>query len=293
VAKCRKSRREASAVRNSLRILTHPCYADFVIPLQREVKRSLKDLARLNPIGRAGRRAEAEEARALQASLLPQSIPQLDGFAIACAWLASSEVSGDYIDVFALNEHQMALCVADVSGKGMDAASLMRDLREAVRASAPGAASPAELCTQVNKTLCGRIAAGKYVTMFYGVIDRRTRRMHYENAGHCLPLLVRAGGAVEFPASFSGVLGLFSHWLYNNQEIQLGAGDRLLLVTDGILSAEGHRRQEFGYQRLISLVNNGSGHDPDRLGRDILDAVSKFCNQKMRDDASLIVVAAE
>jgi phosphoserine phosphatase RsbU/P len=264
-----------------------------VIPLKREVKRSLKGLARLNPIGRAAREAEAEEARALQASLLPQSIPQIEGFAIASDWLASSEVSGDYFDVFALNDDQMALCVADVSGKGMSAATLMRDLREAVRAAAPEASSPAELCTEVNKALCGRIAPGKYVTMFYGVLSRRTRRLHYENAGHCLPLLVRADGAVEFPASFSGVLGLFSHWLYNNQEIQLGAGDRLLLITDGVLSAEGHRRQEFGYQRLISLVNNGGPQHPGRLGREILDAVSKFCNHRMRDDASLIVVAAE
>jgi phosphoserine phosphatase RsbU/P len=256
-------------------------------------KRGLKDLARFNPIGRAARQAESEEARSLQASLLPQSIPQIEGFAIACSWLASSEVSGDYLDVFPLNDDQMALCVADVSGKGMSAASLMRDLREAVRTCTPAAGSPAELCTQVNKALCSRIAPGKYVTMFYGVLSRRTRRLHYENAGHCLPLLVRANGAVEFPASFSGVLGLFSHWLYNNQEIQLDAGDRLLLVTDGILSAEDSRHQEFGYQRLISLVNNGSAQDADRLSREILDAVSKFCNQKMRDDASLIVVTAQ
>lgn len=271
----------------------NPCYADVVIPLNRDVKRGLKDLARLNPIGRAARQAETEEARALQASLLPQTIPQIDGFAIACAWQPSSEVSGDYFDVFALNDDQMALCVADVSGKGMSAASLMRDLREAVRTSAPHSATPAELCTRVNKGLCSRIAPGKYVTMFYGIVDRRTRSLHYENAGHCLPLLVRASGAVEFPASFSGVLGLFSHWLYNNQEIQLGAGDKLLLVTDGILSAEGPRCQEFGYQRLISLVNSGDHHGPELLGRSILDAVTKFCDQKMRDDASLIVVAAE
>jgi phosphoserine phosphatase RsbU/P len=263
-----------------------------VIPIRREVKRSLEDLARRNPIGRTARKAEAEEARALQASLLPQQIPQIEGFAIACAWQASDEVSGDYFDVFPLNDDQMVVVVADVSGKGMNAAILMRNLRDAVRALAPEAGSPAELCTQVNKNLCTRIAHGQFVTMFYGVLSRSTRRLHYENAGHCLPLLVRANGAVEFPASFSGVLGLFSHWLYNNQEVQLGAGDKLLLVTDGILSAEGGR-QEFGYQRLISLVNNGSAQNPDRLSRDILEAVSKFCNQKLRDDASLIVVAAE
>jgi len=264
-----------------------------VIPLKREVKRGLQGLARLNPIGRAGRRAEAEEARALQQSLLPETIPQLDGFAIACAWRPSSEVSGDYFDVFALNDDQMALCVADVSGKGMSAASLMRDLREAVRASAPGAGSPAELCTQVNQILCSKIGTGKYVTMFYGVIDRRTRRLQYENAGHCLPLLVRAGGAVEFPASFSGVLGLFSHWLYTSQEVLLAEGDKLLLVTDGILAAEGRRGEEFGYQRLIALVNSSDHRGPEPLSRSVLDAVAQYCNQKLRDDASLIVVAAQ
>jgi phosphoserine phosphatase RsbU/P len=264
-----------------------------VIPIKREVKRGLKGLARFNPIGRAAREADVEEARALQTSLLPDSIPQIEGFTIACAWQPSSEVSGDYFDVFALSDDQMAICVADVSGKGMSAASLMCDLREAVRASAPAAGSPAELCTQVNQILCSKIGTGKYVTMFYGVIDRRTRRLYYENAGHCLPLLVRAGGAVEFPASFSGVLGLFSHWLYSNQEIQLGAGDKLLLVTDGIIEAEGRHGQEFGYQRLISLVNSSDSQGPEPLSRDILDAVSKFCNEKVLDDASLIVVAAE
>jgi phosphoserine phosphatase RsbU/P len=262
-----------------------------VIPLKREVKRGLKELVRRNPIGRAAREAEAEEARALQTSLLPQTIPQMEGFAIACAWEPSSEVSGDSFDVFALNDDQMALCIADVSGKGMGAATLARELHDALRACAPKAATPAELCTQVNKMLSSRVAPGQYVTMFYGMLDRRSRVLHYESAGHCLPLLVRANGAVEFPASFSGVLGLFSHWLYNNQEVQLESGDRLLLVTDGILSAEDARGQEFGYQRLIALAK--SGHDAEQLSRDVLDAVSEFCNGKMQDDASLVVVAAE
>jgi phosphoserine phosphatase RsbU/P len=263
-----------------------------VIPLKTEVRRGLDALIRKNPIGRAARQAEAEEARSLQAGLLPQSIPQLDDFAIACAWQPSDEVSGDYFDVFPLNDHQMAVCVADVAGKGAAAAALARELREAVRACAPEAASPAELCTRVNQVLCSRIAPGKYVTMFYGILDKQTRRLYYENAGHCLPLLVRASGAVEFPASFSGVLGLFSHWLYNNQEVQLGSGDVLLLVTDGVIEAEDRRGQEFGYQRLISMVQSGRSQGAASLSRQILDAVLKFSNQKIQDDASLIVVAA-
>jgi serine phosphatase RsbU (regulator of sigma subunit) len=142
----------------------------------------------------------------------------------------------------------------------------------------------------VNQTLCSQIAPGKYVTMFYGVLDHATGRLQYESAGHCLPLLVRANGSVEFPASFSGVLGLFSHWLYNNQELQLYPGDTLLLITDGVIKAEGKRREEFGYQRLMSVVMEGRPQHAEHLGRAILGEISKFCNGKMQDEASMIIV---
>jgi phosphoserine phosphatase RsbU/P len=254
------------------------------------LERGFSSLVRLTPIGRGARKAEAQEALAMQERLLPKETPQVPGFSIACAWEPSSDVSGDYFDVFLLNDQKMAFCVADVSGKGMSAATLMSELHTAVRGHAAGAASPAELCTKVNQTLCSKIAPGKYVTMFYGVLDHATGRLQYESAGHCLPLLVRANGSVEFPASFSGVLGLFSHWLYNNQELQLYPGDALLLITDGVIKAEGKRREEFGYQRLISVVMDGRPQHAEQLGRAILGAISQFCNGKMQDEASMVIV---
>jgi len=206
---------------------------------------------------RAAKNAEEEEARAIQTRLLPGEIPQLEGFEIASAWRPSAQVSGDYFDVFPLDGDRMALCIADVSGKGMAAVTLMSELHDAVRKFAPGAASPSELCTQVNQALCRPGAQTRYVTMFYGVLERGDSRLRYESAGHCLPLLVRSDGSVEFLKSFSGVIGIFSHWLYQNQEAQLRSGDCLLLLTDGVLQAEGRRHEEFGYQRLIAAVESG------------------------------------
>lgn len=244
----------------------------------------------MNPIGRAARHAETERAREMQSSLLPKEIPHVEGFAIACAWQPSDEVSGDYFDVFPIDDDRMALCVADVSGKGLSAAALMADLQSAVRAHAPQATTPADLCTRVNKTLCARIAPGKFVTMFYGILDCGSNRLEYESAGHCLPVLIRRNGEVEFPASFGGVLGLFSHWLYHNQETQLRSGDTLLLITDGVIETEGRRRQEFGYQRLISVAQTTRAQGADVLGQQILAAVRKHRSGTLCDDTSLIIV---
>lgn len=264
-----------------------------MIPLQREVRRGLNELARLNPIGRKARAAETEEARALQARLLPKKAPRLLGIDIAVGWQPSSEVSGDYFDVFPLGNGRMALCIADVAGKGLAAVQVTSELRNAVRAHAPESKTPAELCTSVNQTLNSRIPPGKYATMFYGILDGSDGRLLYENAGHCLPLLVRGDGCVEFPASFSGVLGLFSHWLYQNQETQLRSGDTLLLLTDGILEAEGRRHAEFGYQRLITLVQEARSLSAEEMGQAVLAAVGKHASGNLRDDASLVVVRVE
>jgi serine phosphatase RsbU (regulator of sigma subunit) len=128
--------------------------------------------------------------------------------------------------------------------------------------------------------------------MFYGILGC-DRRLRYESAGHCLPLLVRRDGDVEFPASFSGVIGIFSHWLYQNQEVELHSGDCLLLITDGILQAENRRHEEFGYQRLIASVQSRRAAGANAVAQEILASVVEFCGGKLRDDASLVAVCCE
>jgi serine phosphatase RsbU (regulator of sigma subunit) len=239
------------------------------------------------------RQQERAEALALQESLLLVGALPVPGYDIAPAWQPSPDVSGDYFDAFALSAGQTALCIADVSGKGLAAARLASELQGAVRGFAPEAASPAELCTHVNQALCRPGGDPRLITMFYGVLDAEQRRLRYENAGHCLPLLVRADGAVEFPASFSGVVGIFSHWLYQDQEVQLRSGDCLLLLTDGLLQAENRRREEFGYQRLIAAVERGRSHGAEKLSQQILAEAGEYTGGKWRDDASLIVLMVD
>src|SRR5271155_2544902 len=252
--------------------------------------RELQGQVQLGQMKEQSHEAELAQAYEIQRHLLPRNTPQITGFQIACAWQPAKSVSGDYFDVLPLGEGRLGLCIADVSGKGITAAFLMANLQASVKAFAPEAPSPAVLCAKLNSVLCDTVAPGKFVTLFYGVIDSQQRRLQYENAGHCLPLLVHADGSILMPASYSGVLGLFSHWTYQNNEVQLRPGDCLVLMTDGVLEAANRDEEEFGYQRLIDVVKAKRGSGVHGIRTAILEAVSAFCEGKFDDDASLIVV---
>ncbi len=235
--------------------------------------------------------SELEQAGEIQMHLLPRETPQLEGFQIACAWQPAQSVSGDYFDVFPLGANRLAVCIADVSGKGMAAALLMANLQASVKAFASDNLKPGEMCARLNTALSNNIAPGRFVTFFYGVLDANTRSLQYENAGHCLPLLVHADGAVDFPAAYSGVLGLFSHWTYSDRSQALQSGDALLLLTDGVLEAANDEEEEFGYQRLIQSVIASRADGAHGIRQRVLDDVTKFCTGHFADDASLIVVS--
>src|SRR5271168_4461220 len=255
--------------------------------------RELQGQVQLGQVKEQSHEAELAQAHEIQRHLLPRDTPQLAGFQIACAWQPAKSVSGDYFDVLPLGEGKLGLCIADVSGKGITAALLTANLQASVKAFAKETTSPGELCAKLNSVLCDTVAPGKFVTLFYGIIDTQQRRLQYENAGHCLPLLVHADGSILMPASYSGVLGLFSHWMYQDSELQLQSGDCLVLTTDGVLEAANEDEEEFGYQRLIDVVEKGQGSGVHGIRTAILEVVSKFCNGKFDDDASLIVVTVD
>lgn len=263
-----------------------------------ERNEQLQSQVQLGLVERQTHQSDLQQAQDIQIHLLPRETPQIPGYHIACAWQPARTVSGDYFDVLVLSEHKLGLCIADVSGKGMAAALLMANLQASVKAftqngSDPTNESPAELCAKLNTALSNNIAPGRFVTFFYGILDSHSRVFKYENAGHCLPLLVHADGAIDFPAAYSGVLGLFSHWTYSDREVQLASGDVLLLVTDGVLEAWNDREEEFGYQRLITSVVASRSQGVHAIRQRVLADVAAFCKNQFQDDASLIVVTVD
>jgi sigma-B regulation protein RsbU (phosphoserine phosphatase) len=235
---------------------------------------------------------EMQRAREIQQSLLPKEIPQLEGFEVAAAWRPAREVSGDYYDVFKLDEHRLGVCIADVVGKGVAAALLMANVQAAVRAYASSAENAAQLCTKVNRLLCENLATGKFVTFLYGVLNNETRTFDYCNAGNVCPVLV-SQGTVRSIAVGGAVLGVFPEWQYESANLALGPGDRLLLVTDGITEASDAAEQEFGEEKLAEAALRHSKRTSAEMSRLLLEEVSAFCDSHFHDDATLLVIAAK
>jgi len=236
--------------------------------------------------------AELQRAREIQQSLLPRNIPQIPGFEIAGAWQPASMVSGDYYDVLPLGDHKLGICIADVSGKGVSAALLMANVQAAVRAYANESESPAQVCGKVNRLLCENIATGKFVTFLYGILDGDERSFQYCNAGHLYPILV-SRGSVGMLEQGGAVLGVFPAWTYEDSVIDLMAGDRLLLFTDGITEASDTNGQEFEETRIAAFAKANATLSASELDNRLLAQVTDFCGAHFQDDATLLVIAAD
>jgi sigma-B regulation protein RsbU (phosphoserine phosphatase) len=236
---------------------------------------------------------ELEEARRIQRTLLPAVLPQLDGVELAASWQPASGVGGDCFDAIRFSSHRLALSIADVVGKGIPAALLMSNLQAAVRAFATEAARPAELCEQVNTILCGHISEGRFISFFYCVVDSELGSLTYSNAGHFPPALIRPDGTVIRLTSGGPVLGVLATGAYESGTVAFGAGDRLILYTDGITEARSESDEEFGDERLLSLAAEHRACSAPALQARLVDAVATFTGRRFTDDATLIVLAAD
>ncbi|HEX6805570.1 MAG TPA: PP2C family protein-serine/threonine phosphatase [Terriglobales bacterium] len=243
----------------------------------------------------AEREIEAQELRQaleIQRGLLPKEIPQLPGFAITGAWEPARVVGGDYYDVIRLGPEKIGICIADVAGKGISAALLMANVQAAVRAFASETVSPSRVCSQINSVLCTNIAPGKFVTLFYGVLDAGSRTLQFTNAGHLRPLLIREGAPAQHLENDGALLGVFPEWSYEDSTVEVRTGDLLLLFTDGITEAMRQDGEEFGEERLSHAITKGEPRALEELQSDVLQRVKQFCDSRLNDDATLVMVSA-
>jgi len=236
---------------------------------------------------------ELQRAREIQESLLPEVIPQLPGFEVASAWQPARAVGGDYFDVLKLREARLAICIADVSGKGVPAALLMANVQASLRATVRDMDSPARVCSIINSMLCETIAADKFVTFFCGVVDADARTFRYCNAGHPYPILVSSGAVQTLDLAGGAVLGVFPAWKYEEATVDLHSGDRLLLFTDGITEAANSQDEEFGMERVAAFAKTNFANSAAEMNRKLLAQVTQFCGAHFLDDATLLVLSVK
>ena len=254
----------------------------------------LEEIERRNRDQKLQRQAEdIEEARRIQQRLLPEEIPQFAGLEICGAWQPARAVGGDYFDVLKLSDLEFAVCIADVSGKGMPAALLMSNFQGTVRGLVSQAPDPEVLCRRANEFVCRAVKEDRFITFFYATLDAQSRGFHYTNAGHNPPIVVHRDGTCDRLSEGGSVLGVFPQQKFATGQGSLLPGDRMVLFTDGMTEAANGDGEEFGEQRLLEVLLANRYHSARKLKEELVGCVSDFCRQEFADDATLLVIAVE
>lgn len=238
------------------------------------------------------REEELRDAREIQDGLLPKSLPEIAGYEIAAMTQPLKFVGGDYFNVVRTSGRETAFCIADVAGKGMPAALLMSSLHAALRPLMTQKLTPAELCSRLNRILCDFTPVGKFCSFFYGVLDDVEGRLRYCNAGHNPPLLVRGAERCDELKAGGAVLGQFPTWMYQDGEVEIEDGDKLLLFTDGLVEACDANQEAFGEENLIRAAREKSSCSAESLMQSLIRRASEHCGGNFQDDATLIVLKA-
>jgi serine phosphatase RsbU (regulator of sigma subunit)/CHASE1-domain containing sensor protein/anti-sigma regulatory factor (Ser/Thr protein kinase) len=234
---------------------------------------------------------ELRMARRIQHALLPKDLPELEGWELAYHYQPAREVGGDFYDFLRLQDGRVGLVIGDVSGKGIAGALVMANTQSVLRAVAKrGGITPGQVLAEANEVLCAYMPPNTFVTCFYGVLDPKTGRLVYANAGHNLPC-ERHDGRVDELRARGMPLGLMLGMLYEEEEAVLAAGDDLLFYSDGLVEAHDPKGEMFGSSRLQRLIRaHRSGGSS--LMSFLLSELTRFTgkNWEQEDDITLLTL---
>ena len=237
-------------------------------------------------------------AREIQQRFLPQSLPGLAGLDVAGVSIPSREVGGDLFYWFTHEDGSLGFTLGDVSGKSVPAALLMSNVLAGLRAQALMRIELSQTLGRVNQLIFDQIEPGRFVTLFYGEVDPLRGELHYASAGHNPPLLLRAGGTIEWLRDGGVPLGVLANATYATSTVRFEPGDTLVVYSDGVTEAEGPAEAAlpgepgmFGEDRLAATVAAQAGR-PSRVMLDgVLSAVDVFARgTPQADDITLVVV---
>jgi sigma-B regulation protein RsbU (phosphoserine phosphatase) len=234
---------------------------------------------------------EKKDAQQLQKRIVPRRHFLAEGVEIVGESIPAGTVGGDYFGIWQPSPESLHFCVADVSGKGTPGALIAAMLHASVTTLASSGNGAEKIVGEVETILSDQLREGHYVTLFYGVLVLRSQVLEYVNAGHCPPILRRDGGDVLTLGATRSVLGLLHREPSPAARIRLSPGDSLALYTDGVTEATGGSGEEFGTERLRSLIANTSTDQLVKQHEDVLRTVREYASGKLADDATLVLLS--
>lgn len=255
------------------------------------VYRSGKDTAKLVDTTTQNERMESELniASAIQMAMLPKVFPpfmdRLDMNAYGMVKPAK-EVGGDLYD-FYVRHDKLFFCIGDVSGKGVPAALVMATMRSLFRSVTSHEERAAKIVAEINNTLADQNDQNMFVTFFLGVLDFKTGKMEYCNAGHNAPVLHRR--LLDVKPNLP--LGIVSGYEFEAQSIQMEYNDTIFLYTDGLTEAENEQHEQYGEERMLQTLAALTDSRPREVVEAMLEHIETFVNgAQQSDDLTMLFI---
>jgi sigma-B regulation protein RsbU (phosphoserine phosphatase) len=232
-------------------------------------------------------------AREIQQRLFPKSAPAFAGFDIAGASYPAEATGGDYFDYLPMLQDRLGIVVGDVTGHGVGPALLMAETRAYLRLLAGRREEVGEILERANSILAEDVGSERYITLFLGRLDPKTRSVSYASAGHPAGYLLDSSGAIKKTLKRTGIpLGMRPDTKYSaSPELPLESGELLLLLTDGIEEAVGPGDNLFGIERILEVVRSHRARPAREIVHVLYEATRKFTGYAAQvDDITSIVV---
>ena len=238
--------------------------------------------------------SELEMARKIQLAILPHATPKIMGLEIAARFVPMGSVAGDFYDFLVVDEKHVGILIADATGHGLPAALIASMLQMALAAQFAQASQPARVLAGLNQALCGKFTT-HFVTAAYIFLDMELGAMKYAGAGHPPLLLWRASTGKTAELEENGmVLGLFGDATYDEIEVTMEPGDRVVLYTDGILEASNSSQELYGADRVKRFLEHNCSVGANELSDVMLDELCEWSGRAegrgQEDDITLLTV---
>ena len=237
--------------------------------------------------------AELAFAKAIQHSALPSVFPPYPNrkeFEIYATMHTAKEVGGDFYDFYFIDDENLAFLIADVSGKGIPAAMFMMQSKTIIKSCAESGMSVEQVFTAANEKLCEGNDAGMFVTAWMGILNTKTGKVLFANAGHNPPLIKHADGTYEYLKTRAGfVLAGMEGIRYRKNEFDLAPGDAVYLYTDGVTEATDLNNELYGEDRLYAVLEKHKDATPQIICDEVKADVDAFVGEAPQfDDITML-----
>lgn len=241
---------------------------------------------------------ELHIASNIQQTLLPEedgAMKDIDDVQVEGRLIPAKAVGGDLYNAF-VRDGKLFFCIGDVSGKGIPSALIMAIIQALFRNIASREDNPSHIMKRLNETACRNNKANIFVTLFVGVLDLPTGHLHYCNAGHELPIIIRTQNSKaeisNLEAKPNLPVGLFEDFEYEMQTMQMQPGSALFLYTDGLTEARNAKGKLFGRDRVGQMIAEAGTTNPKQLVEAAIECWQKFIGEtEQSDDLTLLALS--